>query len=151
MSGRTHVISGYGFDPGKIEVGKLVVFIMNHSEAFVKYEWEQKYLEEISALKETEYDELDNILWDYECSCSGGTSMYSAISNIMSRETGIVFAFERGEDKEAIMFESAFPWWLNDKEKSLTEKELHIIIWTYAKELGLEEKEIDYCYVTYWG
>ena len=151
MSGRAYVIDGYGFDPGKIETGKLVDFIKNHSETFVRTNWGQKYLEEILALKETEYDELNNILCEYECSCSGSTSMYSAISNIMSRETGVIFAYEIGDSEEAIMFESAFPWWLNDKEKNLTEKELHNIIWSYAEELGLKEKEIKYCYVSFWG
>ena len=69
----------------------------------------------------------------------------------MTRETQIVFAFENGEYDEAIMFEATYPWYLTDKEKSLTEEKLHNIIWAYAEELGLEEKDIVYCEVSYWS
>ena len=151
MSGRTYVTEGYGFYTENIELEKLVAFIKNHKEAFIKGDYEKELFEEISALKETEYDEIEEILIDYPCDCSGSTDMCSAVSSIMSRETGIVFAFERGDGEEAVMFDMAYPWWLNEKEKNLTEKELHNIMWIYAEELGLEEKELGYCHVSYWG
>ena len=63
----------------------------------------------------------------------------SSITNIMSREPEMRFAYLNYEDIGSIyiLFIETHPWNFNDKEKNLTEDELTNICKKYMTELGI--------------
>lgn len=79
----------------------------------------------------------------------------AVISNIMSRETGLRFNYERGNDDyeniPTIIFYEGMPWTFNNTEKDLTEISLFKIIEEYTRELGIENHLIGFQEIEYYG
>lgn len=53
--------------------------------------------------------------------------------------------------EETVMFSVAYPWNYKEEEKYLTQDELNQILSLFAKELGINEEEIDYQELHYYG
>lgn len=91
MSMRSSFIYGYGFN-SDCDEEKLIDFIKEHKEAFCKSNREKKLYNDMLKHTESEYD-LEEFLEDYSCDNTGMEGMGAVIANIMSRETGIRFAY----------------------------------------------------------
>ena len=92
--------------------------------------------------------------YSYACDCSCAEGFGAVISNIMSRETGIRFEYQQGQDDcgsvPTVMFSDAPVWCYNEAEKNLTEDKFYEICDKYMHELGLEGRA-DYMEVEYYG
>ena len=97
MSMQTNVSCGYGFSIENVTEEALAAFILNHRDVFSKTEKEKEACNfaEITADKKAVEDELFFYLDDYEDDNSGYTGFGAAISNIMTRETGIGFTYKK--------------------------------------------------------
>lgn len=152
---RSSFIYGYGFNCDCDEE-KLIDFIKEHKEAFCKSDREKELYNDMLNYTETEYD-LEDFFRDYSCDNTGMEGPGAVISNIMSRETGIRFAYcqpDRDCDTPAcVVFEKVYPWQLNVNEKELTEEILSIIFKKYMNELGINTTYYlpDYLSLEYYG
>ena len=92
--------------------------------------------------------------YGYSCELSGCEGFGAVISNIMSRETGIRFEYQRGCDDcgsvPTVMFADCPVWCYNEVEKKLTEDSLLEICDKYTQELEIEVGA-DYTEVEYYG
>ncbi len=152
MGVRNAIIYGYGF-MDIFTTDEIANFIKNHKETFCKSAKEFELYDKV--LKYTNAEELEDDFYmsGYECDNSSATGIRAAISNIMSRETGINFQYEEGGDgysSPMIMLAECMPWYYNDIEKKLTEKSLRDICIKYAKELGADKSSVDYQEVEYY-
>ncbi|MDD6990001.1 hypothetical protein [Ruminococcus sp.] len=157
MSMKSSIIYGYGFSIENVTEETLAQFILNHRNVFSKDKEENgvcDLAEQLLKKQAGEY-ELLRYLSDYEDDNSGNSGFGAVISNIMSRETGILFQYESGQSdcnsKKHILFPECFSWQLNDKEKELTEESLREIMSKYAVELNLETSDVGYHSVEYYG
>lgn len=139
MSMRTSIVHGYGFEMHGDE-NVIANFVNKHAATIVK---RNKSLE-ISLLNDCHYENIDNIIDDYddiECDVTGHQGLVAIIANIISEETGISFQYESGDDacgsSPTILFCEAYPWQMNEIEKQLTEDKLENIINKYIDELGI--------------
>lgn len=152
MSMRSSFVYGYGFN-SDCDEEKLIDFIKNHKEAFCKTDGEKELYEEMLDYTEKEYD-LEDFFENYECDSNGLEGIGAVIANIMSRETGIRFDYCMPDGDcntlASIVFETGYPWQLNETEKNLTEEKLKEICKTYMDEIGLI-KEPDYLELEYFG
>lgn len=157
MSMQTNISYGYGFSILNVTGKALAAFIIKHREYFSENEVEKDAcdLSELVLNNKTAENELFIYFDDYEDDNSGNTGFGSAVSNIMSRETGILFSYEPGQSdcnsKKHILFPECFPWQLNEKEKNLTVESLFEIMSKYAVELNLETSDVGYHSVEYYG
>lgn len=64
--------------------------------------------------------------------------MGAVIANIMSRETGIRFAYCQPDCNTlaSVVFEESYPWMANETEKELTEKNYQIFVRNIWMNLG---------------
>lgn len=80
--------------------------------------------------------------------------MGAVIANIMSRETGIEFAYcqpdENCDTPASVVFDEKYPWLLNETKKELTEEKLSNICKKYMDELGITD-DPDYLELEYYG
>lgn len=171
MSCSTSIKYGFGFDVDSILTTAKLNFILAHSETVIK-EWAEKGNHLIDVLRKTniesinnnenfddvfcdsEYDELRNAI--AECSFDEGLEANDIIAAIMTNETEIEFVYERAQTDEcegnpAIIVQEGMPWHFNDKEKNLTEDSLREIMAAYAKELEIQNVEIEYKKIEYFG
>lgn len=138
---------GFGFYCDCDE-GKLIDFIKNHKKSFCQTEREKELYKEILDYTENEYD-LEDSFEGYKCDSNGFEGIGAVIANIMSRETGIRFAYCI-PDLASIVFEPVYPWQLNDIERNISEKALKDICKRYMDEIGLIDKP-DYLKLGYFG
>ena len=152
MSMRSSFVYGFGFNCDCDEE-KLIDFIKNHKEAFCKTDGEKEMYEEMLDYTEKEYD-LEDFFENYECDSNGLEGIGAVIANIMSRETGIRFDYCMPDGDcntlASVVFETGYPWQLNETEKNLTEEKLKEICKTYMDEIGLID-EPDYLELEYFG
>ena len=152
MSMRSSFIYGYGFDSDCAEE-KLIDFIKEHKEAFCKSNREKKLYNDMLKHTESEYD-LEEFFEDYSCDNTGMEGMGAVIANIMSRETGIRFAYCQPDGDcgtlASIVFDEKYPWFFNETEKELTEEKLSNICKKYMNELGITDNP-DYLNLEYYG
>ena len=149
MSMQTNVSCGYGFSIENVTEEVLAAFILKHRDVFSKTEKEKEACNfaEITADKKAVEDELFFYLDDYEDDNSSYTGFGAAISNIMTRETGVGFTYKKIQrehySEKYILFPKCLPWQLNDKEKKLTEDSLREIMSKYVIELNHETSNIN--------
>ena len=91
MSMRSSFIYGYGFN-SDCDEGKLIDFIKEHKETFCESDREKELYNDMLKHIENEYD-LEDFFEDYSCDNTGIKGIGAVIANIMSRETGIRFAY----------------------------------------------------------
>lgn len=149
-------IYGYGFNINEEEVSYKTVrnFVLNHRNSFGKSDEEMQILDGFDNISDEE--EMEDFMLDigdsYKDESSEDCGLGAMVAAIMSQETGIKFQFWGPEEDfstiPAIIWRSTYPWMMNDKEKLLTEAELHDICRKYMEELGLkddpEELELTY-------
>ena len=131
---------GYGFRTEGIEEVNFFPFLYKHYGAFSTYKEKaavDKVLADYARDKEdgnVDYDVIDEICEATDCGC-----IAEIIGHIMTVETGIRF-FASGysdESEEAVWFLPGYPWESTEKERNLTQQELHDLIVPYAEELGV--------------
>lgn len=155
MSMKSSLVYGYGFEIGEFDIAAFRDFLKNHKDTFIKTENDKPIYEDLMSLNT--YDELNQYCLDsgYSCDTTGREGIGAVISNIMSRETGIRFSYEPGcgdcDSEASIVLAETQPWYMNEKEKALTEEDANKIFAIYAEELDIEEKSIDYQEIEYYG
>lgn len=152
MSMRSSFIYGYGFN-SDCDEGKLIDFIKEHKETFCKSDREKELYNDMLKHTENEYD-LEDFFEDYSCDNTGMEGIGAVIANIMSRETGIRFAYCQPDGDcdtlASIVFDEKYPWLFNETEKELTEEKLSNICKKYMDELGITDSP-DYLNLEYYG
>ena len=128
MSMRSSFVYGYGFKVDEIKTSVMVNFIKKHKETFCQSDIEKQIFND---LEDTDngifaYNYMEDFFGEYGYSCelSGCEGFGAVISNIMSRETGIRFEYQRGCDDcgsvPTVMFSDCPVWCYNEVEKKLT-------------------------------
>jgi len=149
---RSSFVYGYGFN-SDCDEEKLIDFIKEHKETFCESDREKELYKEMLDYTENEYD-LEDLFEDYSCDNTGMEGMGAVIANIMSRETGIRFAYCQPDGDcdtlASVVFEERYPWMVNETEKELTEEKLSNICKKYMDELGITENP-DYLNLEYYG
>lgn len=150
MSMSSSFIYGYGFN-SDCDKERLINFIETHKEAFCKTDREKELYNDM--LNHTE-NALEDFFENYSCDNTGMGGIGAVIANIMSRETGIRFAYcqpdEVCDTLASVVFEKCYPWQLNECEKELTEEKLSNICKKYMDELGITDNP-DYLSLEYYG
>lgn len=156
MSMRSDFIYGYGFNSDCNEE-KLLDFIKSHKETFCKSNKEKEIYNTLFTNTDANVRKengIEDLLNNYRCDNTGMEGLGAVISNIMSRETGIRFSYCQADDDcdtlASVVFEEAYPWLFNEKEKELTEKKLSDICKKYTNELGITE-ESEFLALEYYG
>ena len=157
MSMETSIIYGFGFTCDLSDY-KLINFLKNHKNTFCQTVQEVELFNKTVEAKEMTPAALDffleDLYRDYKCDTSGISGRYVIISNIMSRETGIRFAYCQPDvdcdTLASVVFEERYPWMVNETEKELTEEKLSNICKKYMDELGITENP-DYLNLEYYG
>lgn len=154
MSMRSSFIHGYGFELYcNDNEGKIIDFIKTHKDTFCKSDREKEIYSNILEYIEWQ-DNLEDFFEDYTCEISGMEGFGAAISNIMCRETGIRFEYQKGDECcssfPSVVFSTGYPWGYNRVEKSLTEKDIFNICKKYMKELNINT-EPAYLSIEYYG
>lgn len=152
MSMRSNFIYGYGFNC-ECDDEKIFNFIKAHEETFCEAEFETELFR---MMLENPECSLEDLFDHYECEISGNEGIDAVISNIMTRETKIGFAYcppdhDCGRDYVAVVFETTYPYLITEDEKDLTEMELKEICNKYMGELGIPEGSSGYLELEYWG
>ena len=158
MSTRSSFVYGMGFEVDEVKTLAMVNFIKKHKETFCRSEKENQIFDD---LEDTDngiftYNYMEEFFdnYEYACDCSCSEGFGAIISNIMSRETGIRFEYQRGQDDcgsvPTVLFSDAPIWCYNEVEKNLTEDKFYEICDKYMQELGLEGRA-DYMKVEYYG
>jgi hypothetical protein len=151
---RSSFVYGYGFIVDEIYDNVLIEFIKNHMRTFCASDIEKEMYEEMLEYTKEEYD-LEDFFESYSCDCTGMEGRGAVISNIISRETGIRFDYQRGDGEcnsyPSVLFVESYPWNLNEKEKNLTVESLTEIVLPYVEELGLKKNNIDALEIEYYG
>lgn len=159
MSMKTSIVYGFGFHP-ECKLSKFVEFMINHKDSFCESLQEKELFEEL--MKETENGKkmpenasmITDIFENYSCRQSGNEGYLASISNVMTRETSVRFAYWQADDNcdtdAAILFTESMPWNLSYIEKTLTQDDLAYFCQKYAAELGISE-EPDFLEQKYYG
>lgn len=142
MSATESIVYGYGF---KLSISPVIFikWIKKHKEAFCKSATENALFKQLTAMNELDIDgdTLDEALCHYECNSSCNEGVGAVVANVMSRETGIRFDYQPGQDdcggSPHILLAECMPWEFNEKEKSLTQEKLDCILTLYMRELSL--------------
>lgn len=135
-------ICGYGFKVFASDES-LRNFILNHENTVKELENGIALLDYTKNNFSEAFNPKEDF-YDWENESTGDCGFYGIIADVMGRETGITFDFRTAyivkdncETKEdVIIFESGYPWMLNEVEKTLTLEDLTEIIESYINELG---------------
>ena len=135
MSMQTECIYGIGFQI-KIEPDQLQKFLQNHKESLNQL----KDVESVIECLDLDEDDFEDALlgFEYWPNNGFGDSLTAIIADIMSVETELPIAYyppAEDDDQESILYERAYSWEMNDKERNLTKDELTTMFEKYAKEL----------------
>ena len=135
MSMQTDYIYGIGFQI-KIKPDQLRKFLQDHKESLNQL----KGVESVLECLDLDEDDFEDALlgFEYWPNNGFGDSLTAIIADIMSVETGLPIAYyppAEDDDQESILYEQAYPWEMNDKERSLTKDELIAMFEKCAKEL----------------
>lgn len=135
MSMITDCIYGIGFQI-KIEPDQLQKFLQDHKESLEQLKGVESVLECLDLDEDAFEDAL--LGFEYWPNNGFGDSLTATIADIISVETGLPIAYyppTEDNEEESILYERAYPWEMNDKERNLTRDELIAIFEKYAKEL----------------
>lgn len=141
MSATESIVYGYGFELSITPV-IFIKWIKKHKTTFCESADENALFEQL-VLNESSIDDdvLSEVFCHYYCNSSSNEGVGAAISNIMSRETGIRFDYQPGQEdcggSPHILMVESMPWELNEIEKSLTQDKLDNIMISYMRELSL--------------
>lgn len=167
MSMNLIIYYGIGFNCD-CDAEKFKEFIKNRASSFCQSDDETErfnhFFEQLDVKDENENpktfekSELEDLVESnfesYSCQCSGAQGVGAVISNIMTRETGIWFAYYGADGNcdtyPAVIFQESFPWKHNETEKNLTREKLDSIYKKYMDELGIEGKP-DFLKQEYYG
>ena len=143
MSTQIECIYGIGFQI-KIEPDQLQKFLQNHKESLNQL----KGVESVIECLDLDEDAFEDALlgFEYWPNNGFGDSLTATIADIMSVETGLPIVYyppTEDDDHESILYERAYPWEMNDKERNLTKDELITMFEKYAKELDSNIKVDD--------
>jgi transcriptional regulator with XRE-family HTH domain len=139
-------VEGRGFYVDDVPDYIVINFLNSHKDAFVRSEKEQEIYEKV-----TSGTPLEEAFHGYGRLAADNIDCWqSAVANIMTRETGIGFAFwscdsedEQFGNRACIMFTAELPWYYNEVEKELSYDSLSAAADRYARELRCEYSE---CY-----
>lgn len=142
MSMSSSFVYGYGF-ACDWEVKKFIEFVKAHRDTFCRSAEEAEMYDELIAFTGDENeDDLVDLFGDYKPDRCGWCGVGAVIANIMYRETNIGFSFCIADGDcdtpASIVFEKTYPWWYNETEKNLTERQLCEICLKYMDELGIQ-------------
>lgn len=149
MSFNVDHVYGYGFEiafhgiDSGFDSKKFFDFLRNHKET-IKDLYDGK---SILKFLEKENPDIDEFWEEFDgrenCEGYGYNTARNIVADIMNKETGIRFTLQldMDSDKEFVMLPECMPWLLNEKEKALTEKDLHDICVKYRSEIGLPTEE----------
>ena len=151
MSMQTECIYGIGFQI-KIEPEGLQKFLQNHRESLKQL----KNVESVLECLDLDEDDFEDALlgFEYWPNNGFGDSLTAIIADIMSVETGLPIAYyppAEDDDRESILYDRAYSWEMNDKEKNLTKDELTTLFEKYAKELDSNIEVDDDIKLEYYG
>ena len=151
MSMQTDCIYGIGFQI-KIKPDQLQKFLQDHKESIEQIKGTESVLDCLDLDK----DAFENAFLDFEYYPNNGFgySLTTIIADIMSVETGLPIAYyppAEDDDRESILYERAYPWEMNDKEKNLTKDEIIAIFEKYINELDPNIKVDDDIGLEYYG
>ena len=140
---------GYGFSIYATDE-ELKNFILKHKETISHLTDGSRllaYVEECS----DEFN-LKEDFYDYAPEHSSSEGIYGVIADVITRESGIQFEYHIAQEDQddAILFPETYPWLLNEKEKSVTEKDLEEICYKYISDLG-GELTPEYLRLEFWG
>lgn len=154
---KTWIVYGNGFNIDEVKPLTMINFIKKHKETFCQSETETEIFNNLFEIESNEnYYEADDFFceYDYSCECSGHEGFGAVISNIISRETGIRFEFQRGCDdysrNPSVLLRDVPVWYYNEAEKCLTEDKFMEICDKYMQELEIEGGA-DYMEIEYFG
>lgn len=158
MSMNTWIVYGNGFNINKVKPLTMIDFIKKHKKTFCQSETEKDIYKNLTDTDNGifAYNYMDDFFTDYgySCECSGHEGFGAVISNIMSRETGIRFEFQRGCDdcgsEPSVLFSDAPVWCYNETEKCLTEDKFMEVCDKYMQELEIEGRA-DFLSLEYYG
>lgn len=142
MSATESIVYGYGFELS-ISPVIFIKWIKKHKKAFCESATESTLFKQLTAMSELNIDDdiLDEVLCHYECNSSCNEGVGAVIANVMSRETGIRFDYQPGQEdcggSPHILLAECMPWEFNEKEKALTQEKLDCILTLYMRELSL--------------
>jgi hypothetical protein len=147
MSYSVDHVYGYGFEISfggdNFDSKKFFDFLRNHKET-IKGLYDGEYIIKFIENENPDIDEFCEEFADREnCEGYGYNTAKNIVADIMNKETGIRFTnqLDMDSDKEFVMLPECMPWLLNEKEKALTEKDLHDICVKYCSEMGLPTEE----------
>ena len=151
MSMQTECIYGIGFQI-KIEPGELQKFLQDHRESLNQL----KGVEHVLECLDLDEDDFEDALlgFEYWPNNGFGDSLTAIIADIISVETGLPIAYYppvEDDDKESILYERAYSWEMNDKERNLTKDELIAMFKKYTKELDSNIEVEDNIRLEYYG
>ena len=151
MSMTTECIYGIGFQI-KIEPEELQKFLQDHKKSLEQIRGSESILECLNLDK----DAFKDAYFDFEYYPNNGFgySPTATIADIMSVETGLPIAYyppTEDDNHEFILYERAYPWKMNDKERNLTKDEIIAIFEKYINELGPNIKMDDDIRLEYYG
>lgn len=158
MASKSNIVYGYGFYLNfQIKTKDIVEFIKRHKDSFCKSDDEK---EAFNVLEDTDkgiysYTYADEFFDDYNICCdySNFCGIGAVISNVIQRETGIFFSYQREFDDvaySAILLPESLPWGFNKTELNLTQDKVDEILISYMKELNVDIKP-DYVHVEYFS
>ena len=147
MSFSVDHVYGYGFEVyfggDDFDSKKFFDFLRNHKET-IKDLYDGESLIKFIEQENPDIDEFCEEFADREnCEGYGYNTARNIVADIMNKETGIRFTnqLDMDSDKEFVMLPECMPWLMNEKEKALTEKDLHDICVKYCSEIGLPTEE----------
>lgn len=147
MSFSVDHVYGYGFEISfggdNFDSKKFFDFLRNHKET-IKDLYDGESLLKFIEQENPDIDEFCEEFADREnCEGYGYNTARNIVADIMNKETGIRFTnqLDMESDTEYVMLPECMPWLMNEKEKALTEKDLHNICVKYCSEIGLPTEE----------
>lgn len=151
MSMNSSFCYGYGF-PCDYTDRALFDFIANHKTSFIQSDEEKELYDQMIYMDD--FSDIEEIFEDYSCKNNGVAGTGAVVANIMSRETGIHFAYCQEDDecetKASILLMEGLPWDFSEAEKKLTLESLEELCLKYRKELRIPEPS-DYLALEYFG
>ena len=139
---KTEIVYGYGFEVEDISEKAFVDFLLNHRNVLISDE-EKRFLELSEENRAAAEEEAEEYFEEYECDNSGAEGMYAVISNIMSRETGIMFEWRISNEYECngcILLVEGMPWQFGDALKDMSKETFDALLKRYMDELGITDE-----------
>lgn len=114
--------------------------------AFLKKYYPGDYENMLDDLKASDIDASDAVAYNDFCDKwiadfedeNGNTGFMGIFAGAIKENEGIDVEYYNGDGDSAILYTYRLPWEMTDKEKALTEADLHAVFKKYLDELGVE-------------